>query len=81
MNYSRTFTDAILRYGEYLTDEQYTTWDNHNYRLRAIRYNGKLYWHKMVDGELIEFKILRWAKIWLIFFWKNYWQITSSVVL
>ena len=52
-------TDAILRYGEYLADEQYTTWDNHNYRLRAIRYNGKLYWHKMVDGELIEFKILR----------------------
>lgn len=52
-------TDAILRYGEYLTDEQYTTWDNHHYRLRAIRYNGKLYWHKMVDGELVEFKILR----------------------
>ena len=38
---------------------EYTTWDNHNYRLRAIRYNGKLYWHKMVDGELVEFKILR----------------------
>ena len=59
MNYSRTFADAILRYGEYLTDEQYTTWDNHNYRLRAIRYNDKLYWHKMVDGELVEFMILR----------------------
>lgn len=49
----------VLRYGEYLTDEQYTTWDKHTYRLRAIRYNGKLYWHKMVDGELIEFKVLR----------------------
>lgn len=48
----------VLRYGEYLTDEQYTTWDSHYYRLRAIRYNGKLYWHKMVDGELVEFKIL-----------------------
>ena len=49
----------VLRYGEYLTDEQYTTWDSHYYRLRAIRYEGKLYWHKMVDGELVEFKILK----------------------
>lgn len=59
-----TFCDGaderdVLRYGEYLTDEMYTTWDMHTYRLRAIRYNGKLYWHKMVDGELIEFKELR----------------------
>lgn len=49
----------VLRYGEYLTDEQYITWDSHYYRLRAIRYNGKLYWHKMVDGELVEFKVLK----------------------
>lgn len=49
----------VLRYGEYLTDEMYTTWDMHTYRLRAIRYNDKLYWHKMVDGELIEFKVLK----------------------
>lgn len=59
-----TFCDGaderdVLRYGEYLTDEMYTTWDMHTYHLRAIRYNGKLYWHKMVDGELIEFKELR----------------------
>ena len=49
----------VLRYGEYVIDKEYTTWDNHNYRVRAIRYNGKLYWHKMVDGELVEFKILK----------------------
>lgn len=59
-----TFCDGayekdVLRYGEYLTDEQYTTWDMHTYRLRAIRYDGKLYWHKMVDGELVEFRSLR----------------------
>lgn len=58
-----TFCDGaderdVLRYGEYLTDEMYTTWDMHTYRLRAIRYNGKLYWHKMVDGELVEFRSL-----------------------
>lgn len=58
-----TFCDGaderdVLRYGEYLTDEMYATWDMHTYRLRAIRYNGKLYWHKMVDGELVEFRSL-----------------------
>lgn len=49
----------VLRYGEYVIDEMYTTWDMHAYRLRAIRYNDKLYWHEMVDGELIEFRSLR----------------------
>lgn len=49
----------VLRYGEYVVDEMYTTWDMHTYRLRAIRYDGKLYWHKMVDGELVEFRSLR----------------------
>lgn len=48
-----------LRYGEYVVDEMYDTWDMHTYRLRAIRYEGKLYWHKMVDGKLIEFRSLR----------------------
>ena len=49
----------ILKYGKYITDESYTTWDHHVYRLRAIRYKDHLYWHKMVDGEVVEFKILR----------------------
>lgn len=59
-----TFCDGaderdVLRYGEYVVDEMYDTWDMHTYRLRAIRYEGKLYWHKMVDGKLIEFRSLR----------------------
>lgn len=59
-----TFCDGaderdVLRYGEYVVDEMYTTWDMHTYRLRAIRYNDKLYWYKMVDGEPVEFKSLR----------------------
>ena len=49
----------VLRYGEIVVDEMYDTWDRHLYRLRAIRYKGKLYWHKMVDGRLIEFRSLR----------------------
>ena len=49
----------VLRYGKYIIDESYTTWDRHNYRIRTIRYDGHLYWHKMIDGEVVEFKILR----------------------
>lgn len=49
----------VLRYGEYVIDKEYTTWDNHNYRVRAIRYNDKLYWHEMVDGKVIDFRGLR----------------------
>ena len=49
----------VLRYGIYIVDEMYDTWDMHTYRLRAVRYNGKLYWHKMVDGRLVEFRSLR----------------------
>ena len=49
----------VLRYGEIIVDEIYNTWDGHLYRLRAIRYEGKLYWHKMVDGKLMEFRKLK----------------------
>lgn len=49
----------VLRYGEIVVDEMYDTWDGYTYRLRAIRYEGKLYWHKMVDRNLVEFKELR----------------------
>ena len=49
----------VLRYGEIIVDEIYNTWDGHLYRLRAIRYEGKLYWHKMVDGKLMEFRRLK----------------------
>lgn len=49
----------ILKYGEYILDESYITWDKHNYRCRAIRYDGHLYWHVMVDGKTTELKELR----------------------
>lgn len=64
MNNEQAFCDDIcekdvLRYGEIVADEMYDTWDGHLYRLRAIRYEDKLYWHKMVDGKVIEFRSLR----------------------
>lgn len=63
-NNEQAFCDGIcekdmLHYGEIIVDEVYNTWDGYLYRLRAIRYEGKLYWHKMVDGKVIEFRGLR----------------------
>lgn len=49
----------VLRYGEIIVDEMYDTWDGHTYRLRVVRYDDKLYWHKMVDRKLVEFRSLR----------------------
>lgn len=61
--YEYTFYDTpcakdVLRYGEIVVDEMYDTWRN-TYRLRVVRYENKLYWHKMVDGKLMEFRSLR----------------------
>ena len=51
-----------LRYGTYLTDDQmecgYDCDSPFYVRIRTIKYEGKLYYHKMVDGEVVEFKEL-----------------------
>ena len=54
-------SDEALRYGEILTDDM-------NYvcraegdldtRIRTIRYNNRIFYHKMVNGEVVEFKEL-----------------------
>lgn len=49
----------VLRYGEIILESNYVTWDKHRYRLRAIRYEGHLYEHRMVDGKVVEFRSLR----------------------
>lgn len=53
--------DDALRYGEVLTDDM-------NYvcraegdldiRIRTIRYDNRIFYHKMVNGEVVEFKEL-----------------------
>lgn len=52
----------VLRYGEYLTDDQmecgYDCDSPFYVRIRTIKYEDKLYYHKMVDGEVVEFKEL-----------------------
>lgn len=58
--------EDILRYGEYLTDDQLTNIKSYSnktvpvdfVRIRIIKYENKIYYHKMVNGEVIEFKEL-----------------------
>lgn len=49
----------VLRYGTILTNDElydhYYPMDKY-VRIRIIAYNGTIYYHKMVNGEVIEFK-------------------------
>lgn len=51
--------DDVLRYGTILTDDNliHTCKDEGDYvRIRIIAYNGIIYYHKMINGEVEEFK-------------------------
>ena len=52
-------TNDVLRYGTILTDDglydHYYSMDKY-VRIRIIAYNGIIYYHKMVNGEIVEFK-------------------------
>ena len=50
-----TDTDA-LRYGEIINDESYVLYSGQNVRIRIISYNDYIYYHKMTDGEVVDFK-------------------------
>ena len=46
----------VLRYGEIISDESFVLYSNQNVRIRIISYNYYIYYHKMVDGEVVDFK-------------------------
>ena len=53
--------DEALRYGEVLTDDRLCyvrTGPMVNIRIRTISYDNRIFYHKMVDGEVAEFKEL-----------------------
>ena len=55
--------DESLRYGEILADDSwyYFNYDNARedfVRVRIIRYDNRIFYHKMVNGEVVEFKEL-----------------------
>ena len=46
----------VLKYGEIINDESYVLYSGQNVRIRIISYNDYIYYHKMVDGEVVDFK-------------------------
>ena len=46
----------VLRYGDIINDESFVLSDSQNVRIRIISYNDYIYYHKMVDGEVVDFK-------------------------
>ena len=57
--------DEALRYGEVLTDDMVfgkpngkSVLDIDWIRIRTIRYESRIFYHKMVDGKVVEFKEL-----------------------
>ena len=45
-----------LRYGEIISDESFVLYSGQNVRIRIISYNDYIYYHKMADGEVVDFK-------------------------
>ena len=48
--------EDVLRYGEIIVDEEFIPYGQWHVRVRIISYSGSVYYHKMVDGEVIDFK-------------------------
>ena len=48
----------VLRYGEIINDESYVLCSGQNVRIRIISYNDYIYYHKMADGEVVDFKCI-----------------------
>ena len=44
----------VLRYGEVIINEEFVEYGS--IRIRVISYNGFIYYHKMVNGDVVEFK-------------------------
>ena len=46
--------EDVLRYGEVIINEEFVEYGP--IRIRIISYDGSIYYHKMVNGEVVEFK-------------------------
>ena len=44
----------VLRYGKVIINEEFVEYGS--IRIRIISYNGSIYYHKMVNGDVVEFK-------------------------
>ena len=60
---SEVNSEDVLRYGLVITDDAFgktvTEFGQRNaIRIRLISYCDKLYYHKMIDGEIVDFKVV-----------------------
>ena len=46
----------VLRYGEIINDESFVLYSGQNVRIRIISYNDYIYYIKMTNGEVVDFK-------------------------
>jgi hypothetical protein len=46
----------VLRYGDIINDESFVLYSGQNVRIRIISYNDYIYYIKMINGEVKEFK-------------------------
>ena len=46
----------VLRYGEIINDESFILYSGQNVRIRIFSHNNYIYYHKMVDGKVVDFK-------------------------
>ena len=46
----------VLRYGEIINDESFILYNGQNVRIRIFSYNDSIYYIKMADGEVVDFK-------------------------
>ena len=48
----------LLRYGQIIVDDNIEDSEGDFIRIRIIKYNGKIYYHKMIEGEMTFFMAL-----------------------
>ena len=65
--YEEELDQITLKYGTILTDDKFMLevlnsygdgFDRQSVRIRIIEYEGHIYYHKMIHGEVVEFKEL-----------------------
>ena len=50
-------SEDVLRYGNYTIVNSFDTGRGY-YTIRIIEFGGKVYFHKMLNGKLVEFKVI-----------------------
>ena len=48
----------VLRYGKIISDESFILYSGQNIRIRIFSHNNCIYYHKMVDSEVVDFKLI-----------------------